>query len=41
METDMLAYKIQKVTATVKDYVSWSHHLLERQFDSPSLQIIS
>ena len=41
VETNVLFYKIHKGIVSTKDYVNWSHSLLERNVSSPSLDILS
>jgi len=41
VKTNALFYKMQKGTVSTEDYVNWSHHLLENELSSPSVNIIS
>lgn len=41
MESQTLAYQIHKGTVSVKDYIAWSHSLLEKNVSSPSVNIIA
>jgi hypothetical protein len=41
MDTNALFYKIQKQSVTSKDYVGWSHTMLEKNVSSLSVNIIA
>lgn len=41
MKTEILAYKIHKGTICARDYIAWSHHLLEKNIVSPSVNILA